>query len=117
MTLYPLHIFGYSGVDSIHSPTPALLRSAPGYQPKHRPPPADLVLHHKRTPAVPQAGVPPPLEEAGTEHVVSDVVADGAGGVARLTLGLGDHRQLHILQEVRGHLEVGVQHRVKGQSG
>lgn len=102
LCLYPLHVFNHAGVNAVHPLTPTLLRPPPGHQPKHHPPPADPVLHDKRPPAVPQAGVPPPLEEAGAEHVFGDVVADGARGVAGLTLVLRNYRQLHVLQEVRG---------------
>lgn len=106
VALYPLHIFNHSGVDAIQPLATAILWPPPGHQPKHHPPLADLVYHHKCPPAVPQAGVPTPFEEASAEHVVSDVVADGARGVTRLTLVLRHHWQLHILKEVRGHAEV-----------
>ncbi|KAG7225958.1 hypothetical protein INR49_018559, partial [Caranx melampygus] len=105
VALYPLHVFNHSSVDTIQPLATAILWPPPRHQPKHHPPLADLVLHHKRPPAVPQAGVPTPFEEASAEHVVSDVVADGARGVTCLTLILRNHWQFHILKEVRGHAE------------
>lgn len=117
VVLYPLHVFNHSGVDSVHSLTPTLLWPTPGHQPEHHPPPADLVLHHKRPPAVPQAGVPPTLIETGAEHVVGDVVAEGARGVAGLALVLRHHWQFDVLQEVRGHPQVGGRCRVRGHGG
>lgn len=109
--LDPLHILGHSGVDAIHSLAAAVFWPAPRHQPEHCPPLAAPVLHDKCSPTVPQAGVLPPLEEAGTEHFVCDVVGDRAWGVARLALVLRHHGQLHILQEVRG------QPKVRNQSG
>lgn len=103
LLLNPRDILCHTGVYTIHSLAAAVLRAAPGHQAKHCPPPADFVLHHKRSPTIAQAGVTSALKESGTEHVVCDVVAARARCIACLALLLGHHRQPNILQEVRGH--------------
>ena len=100
MALQPGHVVGNSGVDAVNALAATLLRPPPGHQALGDPPPRVGVLHHKRTPAVPQAGVSPPFEEARTEHVFRDVVLPVARGVAGPALLLVHHRQLHILQDV-----------------
>lgn len=78
LLLNPRDILGNPGVYTIYPLTAAVFGATPGHQAKHCPLPADPVLHHKRAPAVAQAGVAPALKEAGAEHVVGDVVASGA---------------------------------------
>lgn len=102
LLLNPRDVLGHTGVYTVNSLAAAVLGAAPGHQAKHCPPPADPILHHKRSPTVAQAGVASALKEPGAKHVVCDVVAARARCIACSALLLSHHRQPDVLQEVRG---------------
>lgn len=102
----PLHISSHTGVNPIQSLTPTILWGTPRDKTKNHPPPAKSVFHYKCPTTVSLAGVLTTFEVPRTEHVVSNVVSGWTWCVARLTLLLRHHRQLDILQGVRGYPKV-----------